>query len=288
MQNALNQFWDSWHELSKEPDSLTVRALVRQRSEALVYQINHMGQQLDKLQRDLDHQVSLRIGEVNDITKQIAALNKAIFSAEVTGDEANDFRDQRNLLIDRLSKLADVDATEMKDGQVDITLAGHYLVYKGVNMELYAAEREPGDIFCVPKLLGEDIEIPIKSGIIKGLLDSRGESIADEGSMDGGISALEGSTAIIPDLKRRLNLIVGGMAKSINDLHKDGKTLGKPPSQGEDFFVAINSEYPIRLGNLQLNDNLVDLNNIVAAAMEDGSTGDNSVALAIANMKTTL
>jgi len=37
--NVLNQFWNAWQELSKEPDSLTVRALVRQRAEALVHQI---------------------------------------------------------------------------------------------------------------------------------------------------------------------------------------------------------------------------------------------------------
>ena len=31
LQSTLNEFWDSWQELDKAPDSLTVRALVRQR-----------------------------------------------------------------------------------------------------------------------------------------------------------------------------------------------------------------------------------------------------------------
>jgi flagellar hook-associated protein 1 FlgK len=57
LQNVLNQFWDSWQELSKEQGSLTVRALVRQRSEALVQQINHMGTQLDRLQNDLNTEI---------------------------------------------------------------------------------------------------------------------------------------------------------------------------------------------------------------------------------------
>jgi len=43
LQNVLNQFWNAWQELSKEPDSLTVRALVRQRAEALVHQIKSFG-----------------------------------------------------------------------------------------------------------------------------------------------------------------------------------------------------------------------------------------------------
>src|SRR5690554_1913478 len=57
LQNVLNQFWDSWQELSKEPDSLTVRALVRQRGEALVHHANHLSTQLDKLQNDLNTEI---------------------------------------------------------------------------------------------------------------------------------------------------------------------------------------------------------------------------------------
>ena len=41
LQEVMNQFWDSWQELSKDPSSLTARAMVRQRAESLTYHINH-------------------------------------------------------------------------------------------------------------------------------------------------------------------------------------------------------------------------------------------------------
>jgi flagellar hook-associated protein 1 FlgK len=186
LQNVLNQFWDSWQELSKEPDSLTVRALVRQRSESLVQMINHMGAQLDRLQNDLNSEIIVRIDEVNEITREIAKLNVAILKSEVSGDTANDYRDQRNTLIDRLTKLIKVDVNEMQDGQIDITLGGYFLVQKGVSTDLYAAERNPGENFVVPKLAGTNIEVPIKSGIIKGLLESRGEVSGSIGSYENG------------------------------------------------------------------------------------------------------
>lgn len=186
LQNVLNQFWDSWQELSKEPDSLTVRALVRQRSEALVQQINHMGTQLDRLQNDLNTEISVRVDEVNEITKQIAKLNVTILKSEVSGDSANDFRDQRNSLIDRLTKLVKADVNEMQDGQVDITLGGYFVVQKGVSTDLYVAERNPGDSFYVPKLAGTNVEVPVKSGIIKGLMESRGEVSGAVGSFENG------------------------------------------------------------------------------------------------------
>jgi flagellar hook-associated protein 1 FlgK len=186
LQNALNKFWDAWQELSKEPDSLTVRALVRQRSEALVQQINHLGAQLDRLQNDLNTEIMVRIDEVNEITRQIAELNVAILKNEVTGDSANDYRDQRNLLIDRLTKLVKVDVLEMQDGQIDITVGGYFIVQKGVSTELYAAERNPGDNFYVVKLAGTNIEVPIRGGIIKGLMESRGEVSGAIGSFENG------------------------------------------------------------------------------------------------------
>jgi flagellar hook-associated protein 1 FlgK len=186
LQNVLNQFWDSWQELAKEPDSLTVRALVRQRSEALVQHINHLGEQLDRLQNDLNNEIMVRIDEINEITRQIAKLNVTILKNEVSGDTASDYRDQRNTLIDRLTKLVKVDVIEMQDGQVDITMGGYFLVQKGVSTDLYAAERKTGENFYVPKLAGTDIEVPVKGGILKGLMESRGEVSGAIGSYENG------------------------------------------------------------------------------------------------------
>jgi len=186
LQSALNEFWDSWQELSKEPDSLTVRALVRQRSEALIQQINHIGSQLDRLQNDLNSEIAVRVNEVNVITRQIAELNVVIMRNEASGDSANDYKDQRNALIDRLTKLIDVDINEMQDGQIDITLGGYFIVQNGESTDLYVAERKEGDNFVVPKLAGTNIEVPVKNGIIKGLLESRGEVSGAVGSYENG------------------------------------------------------------------------------------------------------
>lgn len=200
LQNILNQFWDSWQELSKEPDSLTVRALVRQRSEALVQQINHMGTQLDRLQNDLNTEISVRIDEVNNITRQIAGLNVTILKSEVNGDTANDYRDQRNSLTDRLTKLVKAEVNEMQDGQMDITIGGYFVVQKGTSTDLYAAERNAGDNFYVAKLGGTNTEVNLKSGIIKGLMESRGEVSGAVGSYENGTPNTKADVAFVVDI----------------------------------------------------------------------------------------
>ncbi len=186
LQEVMNQFWDSWQELSKNPESLTTRALVRQRGQALVYHFNHIGQQLDKLQNDLNSEIQVRVGEVNEITSQLAALNYSIASQEINGDSANDYRDQRNLLLDRLSKLCNAEPLEMQDGQVDVTLGGYYLVQKGVSTNLYVEANAKNGNYYYPMLAGTKTEVSIKGGILKGLLESRGEVPGIKGTYENG------------------------------------------------------------------------------------------------------
>ncbi|GAE87775.1 flagellar hook-associated protein FlgK [Acetivibrio straminisolvens JCM 21531] len=249
-----------------------------------MHQINHLGAQLDKLQEDLNRQIMLRIKEINGITEQIAELNVKIMREEVCGDNANDYRDQRNLLLDNLSKLANFEFTEMQNGDIQVTLGGHILVTKGEQINLVAGKSDINKMFYVPKIEGEDIEVPVKSGILKGLLESRGDvSGSIEGIANPSSTPIPSSVNIVSDLKMRLNILVNSLVTQVNDLHKSGKTLGNPPSDGEDFFVAINPAYPLEMGNIKLNDNLADLDNIVAS--KSGASGDNTIALAIANLR---
>jgi len=125
LQTTLNEFWDSWQELAKSPDSLTVRALVRQRGEALVYHVNHLGSQINKLQDDINTEIIKKIDEVNSITTEIAKLNVTISKAEITGNKANDYYDQRNNLVDQLSRLVKAEVRELPDGQMDIIVGGY-------------------------------------------------------------------------------------------------------------------------------------------------------------------
>jgi len=47
--------------------------------------------------------------------------------------------------------------------------------------------------------------------------------------------------------------------------------------------VPIDKSYPLQMGNIKLNDNLSNLNNIVAS--ESGIIGDNTIAQKIANLR---
>ncbi|MFO7161524.1 MAG: flagellar basal body protein, partial [[Clostridium] cellulosi] len=61
-------------------------------------------------------------GGVNGIILDIQTLNHEIVSYEVTGQKANDLRDKRNLLLDKLSSYINIDTVELENGMVTIKL----------------------------------------------------------------------------------------------------------------------------------------------------------------------
>lgn len=188
VQTALNNFWDSFQELSKAPESLTIRALVKQRSDSLVNQLNQVGSSINKLQTDLNAEIKTRIDEVNDITEEITKLNVSIMSAEAAGNLPNDYYDQRNVLADQLSKLVNAETYLTQEGSMDILVGGYFLVSKGHQTELVASPNDDLSNFFTPKLQTNSGYIPINvgQGIIKGLLEARGEVSGAKGSYDNG------------------------------------------------------------------------------------------------------
>lgn len=248
LQEIMNQFWDSWQELSKSPESLTIRALVRERGQAVAHYFNQVGTQLDRLQNDLNTEILVQVDEVNRITSRIAALNQKIATQEVASDSANDYRDQRNLLLDKLSLICDAKANEMQDGQVNVTLGGYLLVSKDKSKNLYVKPDSVNGNFYTPMLEGTEIKPEIKSGKLKGLLESRGEVSGLKGSCANGtpnekvditfaIDASLGST----ELRNQIGSYVDGLNKSGVDYNIRFITMGSTSSVYNDTVYTVDN-----------------------------------------------
>ncbi|HHW23085.1 MAG TPA: flagellar hook-associated protein FlgK [Clostridiaceae bacterium] len=227
-QVALNNFWDSFQELSKSPESLTVRALVKQRADSLANYLNQVGSQINKLQTDLNTEIKARIDEVNAITEKIAALNVKIMSAEAAGNLPNDYYDQRNELCDRLSKLVSVETWETRDGSMDILVGGYLLVSKGEQTKLVAAPNDDLSHFFTPMLQTRagDIPINVGQGIIKGLLEARGEVSGAKNSYENGLPNTTSDITIAVDISStgadNLAKIKANIATFVEDIKNRG------------------------------------------------------------------
>lgn len=130
LQKVLDDFWNGWSELYKEPDSLTIRGLVHENAVAFTTTVNHISVQLDNLQFNLNKEMLNKSEEVNSLLKEIAGSNNKIKLVEGHGSNvsANDFRDSRNGALDRLSELIPINYFENRFGEIVVTLNGRDLI----------------------------------------------------------------------------------------------------------------------------------------------------------------
>ena len=116
-QDALEDFWVSFAELSKAPDEGIYQNLVVQKAQLFLSRASAVYQGLQ------DYQFT--INRINEIGKTIFDLNEQILKIEAPGIEtAMTLRDVRDDLLDELSGLVDVSYHETSDGILKISIEG--------------------------------------------------------------------------------------------------------------------------------------------------------------------
>lgn len=124
LSSVMNKFWNSWEVLNRDPTLLSARIDVVGSAVNFADTLQHVGKSLVNVSADIDSNISSKVNEANIITQEISQLNAFIRRTEAFGDNANDYRDQRDLLIDKLSALVDVQVTETPEGEISILSAG--------------------------------------------------------------------------------------------------------------------------------------------------------------------
>ncbi len=224
----MNDFFSSLQELAKDPSSAAVRALVKQRGVTLAKYFNSTAAHFESLQQDVNYRIQTKVEEINSYATQIQQLNRQIYISELDGNTANDMRDQRTLLVDKLSKIVNVEANEvvygkLPDGSDDvhfvITISGKALVDHFSISKLAVEQRT-----AAQKVNDEDIDnlynvkwadgnsLKVKGGELKGYLDVRDGNEGENGSPD-----YKG----IPYYQKKLNEFVRIFARAFNEGYID-------------------------------------------------------------------
>lgn len=103
IQNALNEFFDAFQEISKAPEKTSNRDVAISQAAALADMINSKYTQLEKKKSDAQSLLTQNVAEINGILDSINSLNKQISSIAAIGMTPNDLMDQRDSLLDELS-----------------------------------------------------------------------------------------------------------------------------------------------------------------------------------------
>lgn len=293
---VMDNFWKSWHDLSENPEDITARKLVRETAKAVTDAFNQTGRQLDELSADITENIGVKANQINTALETISSLNLQIRRIEGIGDNSNDLRDQRDLLMDELSKIINVTSQETADGGFQVSMGGTVLVadnaFTPVTVEGLQASAAAGDL---------------NGGEVFGMIVSRDQYVANyqqqlntlvNGLANGDIKVTIPAGSVLPDNTTLDGITYTGAARTLasdltvtvnglNGLHQLGYTMMDPPTAGGVFFVSKDGG-PITAGNIQLSEDILADAGSIASSMRTAGTpeavvkGNKNLAMLIA------
>jgi flagellar hook-associated protein 1 FlgK len=185
--SQLSNFWTAWSSLANSPTSAAAKEGVVAAGERLATAFNQLSAQLSTISAQATQQFETRTGangEVADYASQIAQLNAQIKQAEQARQPPNDMLDRRDLLIDKLSALAQVTVAKQPDGTDTISF---------------------GDA-AQPLVEGTTVNWP------QALTSAAGGQL-------GALLALTGPTGSLTAFQTELDAVAASVASTVNALH---------------------------------------------------------------------
>ena len=211
----MDKFWEAWQELSLYPETKAARQAVVTRGETLAEAIQQRQKSLAGIGTLLNGDIDATIKQLNDYATRIAELNKEIERSEAMGDHPNDLYDQRDLMVEKLSKIANVTTDTRDNDEFMVHIDGHVLVQGKVARHL---DTEPVlDNSGYNKVVWADTRAvaEISDGSLGALIELRDVDLRNE------LQSLDTMTMNFMDL--------------VNDIHRN--SVGANNTTGLDFFV---------------------------------------------------
>ncbi len=109
---VFNNMFSAMNSICKDPTSGDAAVALRENMISFAEYYSNISETLKSFQQDLNYEIKATVDEINILGARIQSLNNQIAKAEMYGDEANSFRDERDACVDRLSEIIDVKATE--------------------------------------------------------------------------------------------------------------------------------------------------------------------------------
>ena len=257
LHKALNEFWNSWSQLSNQPESEPARMRVKEQSDVLASRFRGMHSQLSGLRKEINGRLVATVNKVNELGQKVAELNRQIFSYEGRQRVANDMRDARNQAIEELSALVDVNSFEDPNGRTTVIIGRDWTLVEGINRYQLDGKMKGGEL---------------------GMLNIDGVSTNDnrrdltrtfrEGEM---AEMLRMRDDTIVEYQKNLDEIAFGLAGKVNKIHASGTGINSAAEMMKSTFglnsAALNQPLPfLKDGIFQLH--LVDPHNEILETYE--------------------
>ncbi|MDP8238188.1 MAG: flagellar hook-associated protein FlgK [Candidatus Hatepunaea meridiana] len=255
LSNVLSEFWNAWNDLANDPESQHSRSLVRDKGIMLANTFNRLNKDLKNLQQQINTDIQNKATQVRQLTGQIHSINE-----QVGVNMSDDLLDQRDILVDELSTLINVNVRESDNGAITVSSGGQILISGSYLNELA-------------------VESSINDGLLNvelSLHDSNRLPNITSGEMG---SLLEIHNGQIPDIIEKLDALAVSIAEQVNSVHSNGYNLNE--MTGFNFFAANVSG----ADDFSVSREILEDPSLIATSSTIGTPGDGSIAQAISDIQ---
>ncbi|MDR1388757.1 MAG: flagellar hook-associated protein FlgK [Treponema sp.] len=215
VRGRLDAFWDAWQDLANNPADTPPRTAVLERGKTLADSLVKRFRSLKGVQDMVDQNIVMTVRRINDLSGQIAGLNRDIQRISAQGDNANDLLDRRDLLVDEMSSLIDITVDRRDPDEFMVHTAGIILVQGNIGRQFTLEKVDGPDPYSKVVWSETQQEMTFRDGSLAALFELRDVTIEDE------IRSLDNLTMNLMDL--------------VNEVHRNA--YGLNGVTGEDFFV---------------------------------------------------
>ena len=229
----LGQFFNVLNDFANNVESVAVRETLVAETRQIALSFNEVAQRFDTLRTNANEEVRSMVPRINSLAERLANVNQQIVRAEANQTTANDLRDERDRLLDELSRLVNVTVTE-QDKMVHVFIGNDALV-EGVLWSEIEAVRNPGldpvrqDLLDV-RFVGTGIPVDVRDGEL--------------------FAALNVRDVILPEYAERLDTIAHTLIGAINSIHSQANGLQNLSGTLSSTNLAADSAAPLAGGAL--------------------------------------
>jgi len=252
LSSQLNDFFNSFNDVAVNPDDLAARYSVISKATALVGRIRNDHESLQNIKEKTSLSIKDNLQKLNNLTKQLAYVNKNIkffFNDEV---RLNEFLDERDRVLKEISSLIDVKIRINEDKTVDLFTAKGFslVVYDQVSTATFETDSSGNPVVRVG---GNNITDILGNGKIGGYIK--------------GIKKVNEAIDQLNDFTATLSLVV-------NKQHRQGYDLNG--NTGIDFFGIDPESSLTNIDASNIVVNITDPKQIAAASDPAYTNSDNT------------
>jgi len=232
--NTLQQFFASVNDVADDPTSIPARSVMLNRANQLADRFNTLDGWLEDIRHQLNGDLEREVGEINSLAQSLASVNTRIGALNGTpGGVPNDILDERDKLIDDLSKYTNVSTLQQGDGSMNVFVGTGQALVVGGNYNTLAVTNNTQ--------AADHKELVIRQ--------SGGLTVNVTQQMTGGSlgGMLRFRDEVLDESQNALGRVAIGIASFFNAEHRTGMDLDG--QLGGDFFSTASPEVLADPGN---------------------------------------